>query len=798
MSNDEQPSNDGLSRRRLIQLGLGAMAVSPSSLLAQPESGREGYNSSVSPKRVNDNILWYDRPARAWTEALPVGNGRLGAMHFGGTDEEHLQLNEGTLWAGGPHDYDHPGAADSLAEIQRLIFEGKYSDAQAIADRNVMSLPIGQAPYQTVGDLHLKFDHPNASGYRRVLDLDSATSTVSYESGGVKYTRELIASHPDQVIALHLTASKAASLSFEVHFSSPQKASTSAEGGLLRLEGVGPDFDGIPGSVRFVGLAQVQAKGGTVSAGKDSILVSNADSVTILVTMATSYKSYEDVSGDPLAPANHALEVVAHKSFAEIHRKHVQDHQSLFHRVSINLGGAPSQAPTDQRILDFASGTDASLPALYFQYGRYLLIACSRPGGQPATLQGLWNNSKTPPWGSKYTININTEMNYWPAEKANLSECHEPLFDMISEIAKTGARTAEVHYKAKGWVAHHNTDGWRGTAPIDGASWGLWPMGGAWLCTHMWEHFLYTGDRAKLRNHYEVIKGAAEFFLSTLVEHPTKHWLVTNPSTSPENNHGHGSGLCAGATMDLQIIHDLFAIAIAASETLGLDAGFRSEVVAAKDRLAPMQIGHVGQLQEWLDDWDLDAPERTHRHVSHLYGLFPSAQITPEKTPELAAAARKTLEIRGDEGTGWSLAWKVNFWARLHDGNHAYRLIKDALRLEGHGGGGVYPNLFDAHPPFQIDGNFGFTSGVVEMLLQSHDGTIHVLPALPDAWPTGQIKGIRARGGVVIDLTWQNGELTQVTLRPDRALKTQLRYRGKSVDVNLKPGERQSFGPSLT
>jgi alpha-L-fucosidase 2 len=708
-------------------------------------------------------------------------------MHFGGVQDDHLQLNESTLWAGGPHDYNHPGASDALPEIRRHIFAGEYREAQALADKTVMSQPLQQAAYQTIGDLHLTFDQIDVQDYRRELDLEEAISTVSFSSGGIRFKREVFASHPASLIVVHLTTDRPGALSFKAKFSSPQKSHSASTSGTLRLEGKAPDFDGIPGATTFVALAHLEAKSGTMSVQDGEVSVVGADAATLLISIGTSYKSYEDVSGDANARAQHFIDAAIHKSYEELRRAHVADHQRLYQRVSLNLGNQ-SGAPTDRRIADFAAGTDPTLPALYFQYGRYLLIACSRPGGQAATLQGLWNDSLTPPWGSKYTININTEMNYWLAETANLSECHEPLFDLISEIAQTGVKTAQVHYKADGWVAHHNTDGWRGTAPIDGALWGLWPMGGAWLCTHLWEHFRFTNDTAKLKRHYEWIKGATEFFLSALVEYPGKGWLVTAPSTSPEHEHLPGVTMCAGPTMDMQILRDLFSIYLQASQVLHVDEDSREAVNSVLRRLPPMQIGHVGQLQEWIEDWDMTATEIHHRHVSHLYGLFPSSQITPEHTPALAAAAKKTLEIRGDEGTGWSLAWKINFWARLHDGNHAFSLIKDALRAEGHGGGGVYPNLFDAHPPFQIDGNFGFASGVIEMLLQSHDGTLHLLPALPDAWPTGEVKGLRARGGLTVGLTWADKNLTSVSLDADRQVHTKLRFRGHSSDLAIPAG----------
>ncbi|HEV8169195.1 MAG TPA: glycoside hydrolase family 95 protein [Pyrinomonadaceae bacterium] len=746
------------------------------------------------PAEDESLLLWYDKAASEWTEALPVGNGRLGAMIFGGVASEQLQLNEDTLYAGSPYDPNNPEALKALPEARRLIFAGKYKEAHDLVGAKMMAQPIKQMPYEPVGDLRLEFDrHEPVFNYRRQLDLNTAIATVSYRVNSTTFKREVLASPVDQVIVVNLTSNGQGNLTFSASFQTPQKATVSTEGAnTLVLRGVNGDAFGIKGGLKFEARVLVLAQGGETNAEKDRIVIRGADSVLLLIAAATSYRGYKDISGDPHAITSEQLTRASAKSFASMRAAHVREHQRLFHRVKLDLGRTTAaDLPTDQRPAQFLQGRDPHLATLYFQYGRYLLISSSRPGTQPANLQGIWNHLMTPPWESKYTININTEMNYWPAETANLSECHEPLLRMVSELVENGSRTARVQYGARGWVCHHNTDLWRQTAPIDGPLWGFWPTGGAWLCTHLWHHYQFTNDRRFLARAYPVMKGAAEFFLDTLVPEPRHNWLVTCPSISPENKHPAGVAICAGPTMDTQIIRDLFNQCTSAAEILGIDESFVAQLTAARLRLPPMQIGKAGQLQEWLDDWDLEAPERQHRHVSHLYGLFPSNQIT-QRTPDLFAAARKTLELRGDVGTGWSLAWKINFWARLRDGDRAYVLLQKALTpvyaKEFGGGGGVYRNLFDAHPPFQIDGNFGATSGIVEMLLQSHTGEIELLPSLPSAWPNGSVAGLRARGGFEVDIVWKNGVLDHARIKSITGTSCHVRYREKTAHLRIKHG----------
>ena len=754
----------------------------------------------MSTHRTDALKLWYDTPAQQWTDALPLGNGRLGAMLFGRVADERIALNELTLWAGQPHDYDSPEALAALPEIRRLIFAGEWHEAQALCDEKFMGRPVKQMPYQTMGDLRLRFpEHEEVTEYRRELDLEAAVARVSYKADGVTYTREAFASFPDQVLVMRLSADQPGKIAFTARFEGPPNTRVSTAANTIVADGVAGGANGVDGVTEWVAGVRLLAEGSSVqiTAGQ----VSGADAVTVLVSLATSYKNYADTSGDPQALATGYLEAAAAKTYVDLQAAHLADYQRLFPRVTLDLGASKlADQPTETRLRAFQTDPDPALAALHFQYGRYLLISSSRPGGQPANLQGLWNDQLDPAWGSKYTININTEMNYWPAETCGLSECAEPLFQMVRELAETGHHTAKTHYGARGWVAHHNTDAWRGTAPVDGAFWGMWMTGGAWLSTHLWEHYLFTRDTETLAKHYPILKSAAEFFLDALVEEPKHGFLVTCPAISPENAHHLDASLCAGPTMDTQIVRDLFSAAKEAAKILGVDTDFQAEVTAASVRLAPMQVGKLGQLQEWLEDWDAEAPEPHHRHISHLYGLHPSAQITKRGTPELFRAARASLERRGDAGTGWSLAWKINHWARLEDGDRAWALICRALAFvdpaDGLYRGGVYANLFDAHPPFQIDGNFGFTAGVAEMLLHSHAGELHLLPALPSAWPGGAVSGLQARGGVTIGIVWAGGSLVSATLAPRFADTLTVRYRERLCTVDAVPGAEITLTPA--
>ena len=716
------------------------------------------------PGDAGPMLLWYDHPAGGWTEALPVGNGRLGAMHFGGVESERLQFNDDTLWTGAPRDYSHEGAKEYLAEIRQLLFDGKQREAQQLATEHFMSQPLRQMAYQPFGDLRLDFDHSGASDYRRQLDLRRAVSTVRYRLGEATYTREVFCSFPDQVLVVRLTCDKPGQVSFRAGLDTPHPDASieTTDAGHLLLQGQLREYkqkrtgQTLPSILKYAAHLLVRTDGGQVTADGGRISVDRANSATLLLAAGTSFRNFQDTSGDPSAATGQAILAASSKLYEQLLDSHVADHGSLFGRVTLDLGVTDAaQDPTDQRIREFSKRLDPQLAALYFQYGRYLLIASSRPGSQPANLQGIWNDRLEPPWESKWTTNINTEMNYWPAEVTNLSDCHEPLFDMLDDLVISGKKTAAKHYGCRGWVLHHNTDLWRGTAPINASNHGIWPTGGAWLCQHLWEHYLFTQDDDFLAQRaYPVLKGAGLFFIDFLVEDPQTGWLISTPSNSPENG-----GLVAGPTMDHQIIRALFRACIGASERLDVDSSLRAQWKEMLPRIAPNQIGQHGQLQEWLED--KDNPKNQHRHVSHLWGLHPGCEITPRGTPEICAAAKQSLEFRGDGGTGWSLAWKVNFWARLEDGPRAYRLLSNLLTPQR-----TFPNMFDAHPPFQIDGNFGGASGIAEMLLQSHAGEIAILPAWPsEAWSSGCVRGLRARGGVEIDICWREGRAQSCTLK---------------------------------
>lgn len=907
-------------------------------------------------------ILWYNKPAEKWTSALPIGNGRLGAMVFGGVEKDHLQFNEETLWTGGPRDYNRKGAYKYLPEIRNLLFEGRQKEAEELAEKQFMgtksdegnreqwfksvtslkgisanpalpgfddskwkemkvpaydgwesvgfqgldgavwlrttiilpqewtgkdlildlnrirdqdftyvngrlvgsmnttearkyiipkdalvkgkntiavqvlnyfdkggiagykdtsrhigiypegnendklslggnwkyyiqndeppSTPHYQADYQPFGDLWLNFkDLENVSGYKRDLDLTTATAHTSFISGGIQYSREYFASEPNQVIVVHMTASKPGAINFEALLNSPHKYSSVTKANNRTIELSLRVNHGILKGESFL---LVRTNKGNVKVDGNKIVVNNADDVTLYLSAGTNYRNYKDVSGDPVTLCKKALKTLEGKTYLQVRSSHISEYQKYFNTFSIDLGRtANEKLPTDQRIAAFANSSDPSLVALYAQFGRYLLISSSRPGTRPANLQGIWNDLLTPPWGSKYTTNINAEMNYWPAELLNLSQMHEPLFTMIDELAKAGKETAKEYYNAPGWVLHHNTDEWRGTAPINASNHGIWVSGAGWLSHHLWEHYLFTKDKNFLKNRaYPVMRSSAQFFNNFLVKDPKSGWLISAPSNSPENG-----GLVAGPTMDHEIIRSLFKAVIQASEILNTDKIFRDSLQQKLTRIAPYQIGKYGQLQEWLQD--IDDTSNKHRHVSHLWGVYPGKEFNWDENPEMMNAAKQSLLYRGDAATGWSLAWKINYWARFKEGDHAYKLIQMLLSPAEKGSAGSYINLFDAHPPFQIDGNFGGAAGIGELLIQSHTKYIDLLPALPSAFSNGEVKGIRARGGFQLNIKWRNGMMDHADILSLAGNDCLVRYNGKTVSFKTVRGKTYKLNGNL-